>query len=74
VPRIVDKLVEKKLVKRSSSKEDKRETIIALSENGLRQLNNASLILDETTSTILGLDEAEAAQLNALLEKMRKTI
>ncbi len=71
VPRIIDRLITKKLVVRSISKEDKRETLIALTDKGIKQLAEASLIIDNVNSSILGLSEVEAEQLNVLLEKLR---
>jgi DNA-binding MarR family transcriptional regulator len=72
VPRIIDKLVAKKLVKRSTSKEDKRETIMTLTDKGIEILEQAMRAADEISEKILGLTEEEALQLNELLEKMRK--
>ena len=71
VPRIIDRLVIKKLVKRVISKQDKRETLISLTEKGIAQLLDASSILDNMSSKIFGLDENESEILNNLLEKMR---
>jgi len=73
VPRIVDRLVVKKLVKRSTSKEDKRETLIALTEKGIEKLLEANKVNDKMSAEILGITDEEAAVLNELLEKMRKT-
>lgn len=73
VPRIVDKLVLKKLVKRSTSKQDKRETIMALTEKGLQTLDKANKIMDEISANIIGISNEEAKLLNELIEKMRKT-
>ena len=71
VPRIVDRLLLKNLVKRTISEEDKRETLISLSDEGLRQLADASRVMDQLQIDIFGLDEAEAVLLNTLMEKMR---
>ena len=71
VPRIIDRLILKKLVKRTSSKEDKRETLVSLTEKGIKQLEEANIILDRLTNELIGIDNADAAKLNALLEKMR---
>lgn len=72
VPRIIDRLVIKKLVKRANSKEDKRETLISLTEKGMQQLEEANKIIDQVGNNTIGLDNQEAEALNALLEKMRK--
>lgn len=72
VPRIIDKLLAKKLVQRNSSEEDKRETLISLTESGIALVRESSGKLNQITQDIIGLSEAEAQQLNELLEKMRK--
>ena len=41
VPRIIDRLVAKKLVRRAQSKEDKRETLVSLTEKGLATIEHA---------------------------------
>jgi DNA-binding MarR family transcriptional regulator len=72
VPRIIDKLILKDLVERGQSAEDKRETLVTLTDKGIALLLAANKSLDESTKGIVGIDEADAAQLNILLEKMRK--
>jgi len=71
VPRIVDKLVVKKLAKRITSKADKRETLVSLTERGVSVLEKATALVDNATNEIKGLTESDALQLNELLEKMR---
>lgn len=71
VPRIIDRLVTKKLVKRSQSKEDKRETLIVLTEKGIETIDAARKAIEKATSDIMNIDEQESAMLNTLLEKMR---
>ena len=71
VPRIIDKLLLKDLVQRGQSTEDKRETLVALTEKGLEQLAKANSSLNVSASGIIGINEEEALQLNELLEKMR---
>lgn len=73
VPRIIDRLVDKKWVKRSPSKEDKRETLIALTDKGMKQLAEASKTMDEVGQKIIGISNEEALQLNTLLEKLRSS-
>lgn len=72
VPRIIDRLVTKKLVKRTTSKEDKRETLISLTDKGIGQLETANKIMDKISESVLGINEKEAQLLNELLEKLRK--
>ncbi|HYD21189.1 MAG TPA: MarR family transcriptional regulator [Flavipsychrobacter sp.] len=71
VPRIIDRLVDKKLVKRATSKEDKRETLISLTDKGIKHLAEASKVMEEVGQKLIGLSSEEAAQLNELLEKLR---
>ena len=73
VPRIIDRLVAKKLVKRYQSKEDKRETLVGLTDKGIETVQLARKMVDELTHKIVNLDEQEATTLNALLEKMRES-
>ena len=72
VPRIIDRLVAKKLVKRTQSKEDKRETMMALTEKGLELLESSSQQMNDTFEGILRLNDEEAKTLNDLLEKVNK--
>ena len=71
VPRIVDRLLEKKLVKRTTSRIDKRETLVQLTPKGIEQLEAANIVIDGISEQVVGVDEAEAAQLSELLEKFR---
>ncbi len=71
VPRIIDRLIIKKLVKRTTSKVDKRETLVSLSDKGMLTLEDASKLTHHLTSNVIGLNEEEAFTLNELLEKMR---
>jgi DNA-binding MarR family transcriptional regulator len=73
VPRIVDKLVVKGLVARNTSPEDKRETLIELTEKGVKNLVRASQITERLSEDIMDLNDSDAAILNSILEKMRKT-
>ena len=71
VPRIIDRLVAKKLVKRATSKEDKRETLVSLTEKGITTIEAARRVVDQHTKDTVMLNEEEAKTLNDLLEKMR---
>ena len=68
---IIDRLVDKKLVKRATSREDKRETLISLTDKGIKHLAEASKLMEEVGQKLIGLSSEEAAQLNELLEKLR---
>ena len=74
VPRIIDKLVEKKLAKRTPSKEDKRETLVSLTEKGASVLSRASELVEQVTYELTGIDEAQSKNLNDLLEHMRGSL
>lgn len=73
VPRILDRLVAKELVMRNTSKEDKRETIISLTDTGIQTLQRANDALAAINKQTIGINNEEAAVLNQLLEKLRKT-
>lgn len=73
VPRILDRLVAKELVMRTTSKEDKRETIISLTDAGMQTLQRANDELAAINKQTIGINNEEAAVLNQLLEKLRKT-
>jgi DNA-binding MarR family transcriptional regulator len=72
VPRIIDRLETKKLVKRNTSALDKRETVITLTPAGINMLdittNKINVLFEET----IELDETNASALNTLLEKVRE--
>ncbi|OYZ52388.1 MAG: hypothetical protein B7Y15_02830 [Bacteroidetes bacterium 24-39-8] len=72
VPRIVDRLEIKKLVKRSVSSFDKRETMIQLTAAGLLLLEVTTKKADELFDMQLCVTDEEAKQLNELLEKLRQ--
>jgi DNA-binding MarR family transcriptional regulator len=72
VPRIVDRLVTKDMVKRENSREDKRETLISLTAKGIAQLEKVSKEVETKTNEIINLSSEEADQLHNLLEKLRE--
>lgn len=72
VPRILDRLVAKKYVRRSTSKTDRRETHISLTEKGIQQLTDANALSEAIGTEIIGITNEEASILNGLLEKLRK--
>jgi DNA-binding MarR family transcriptional regulator len=73
VPRIIDRLELKKLVKRSTSMIDKRETVITLTQSGITILDATTMAVDKIIDGTLLVNSQEAASLNALLEKVRAT-
>jgi DNA-binding MarR family transcriptional regulator len=70
VPRIADRLVLKKLVKRSVSPEDRRETLMQITPAGLKLLEVANKAIEQEQDLVVNLTEEQAATLNKLLEKM----
>jgi len=73
VPRIIDRLELKKLVKRSNSAIDKRETVITLTQAGISILESCNKKVNELMDSLVPINNQEAATLNALLEKVRET-
>ena len=73
VPRIIDRLEIKKLVKRTVSESDKRETRITITKSGLSILESSTSKLNKAHNSIQTITEKEAEQLNCLLEKLRST-
>ncbi len=71
VPRIIDRLEIKKLVKRANSSNDKRETVITLTQSGIAILEASTKSVNQTLDGILELNEKDAGSLNVLLEKIR---
>lgn len=71
VPRIIDRLELKKLVKRSTSAIDKRETVITLTQSGITILDATTVMVNKMMDCILAVTGQEALQLNQLLEKVR---
>ena len=72
VPRIIDRLELKKLVKRSTSAIDKRETVITLTQSGITILEASTAILNKLMDETITISDKEATGLNALLEKVRQ--
>lgn len=72
VPRIIDRLVFKKLVGRANSDIDKRETVIKLTVSGMHILDIANKEVDTIFKNSIPLTEEDAMQLNEFLENMRK--
>ncbi len=71
VSRLIDKLVDKKLVVRKVNREDRRQADIAISQKGLDLVNSIEKTEPELKSNFNSLSEGEAKQLNMLLDKLR---
>lgn len=72
VPRIIDRLVAKNLVSRTTSDVDKRETVMTLTTTGIEILRNATNKMNAKIKTIMTISETEAEGLNSLLERFRE--
>jgi DNA-binding MarR family transcriptional regulator len=72
VPRILDRLEAKKLIQRSQSLVDKRETAVNLSNAGIDLLEIANVALEKTNNGMSLLSELEIQQLNELLDRYLK--
>lgn len=73
VPRIIDRLVLKKLVKRADSPTDKRETVITLTQAGIAVLAASTESVNQLMDEMVQIETNEAQELNRLLERMRGT-
>ena len=73
VPRIIDRLVLKKLVKRADSPTDKRETVITLTQAGIAVLAASTESINQLMEEMVQIETSEAQELNRLLERMRGT-
>ena len=70
---VCDKLVERELITRTRSEEDRRKQTIALTRKGVALVRKAERIADGMESELLGhLSETERAQLFQLLEKVAR--
>ncbi|MFX8453400.1 hypothetical protein ABTL48_20615, partial [Acinetobacter baumannii] len=68
---IIDRLALKKLVKRSDSEFDKRETVITLTQSGIAVLEATSNKVNSLLENEVIMDDKDAKSLNGLLEKLR---
>ncbi len=69
--RIVDRLVKKGMVKKSTCREDRRLVDILLTDKGKKLLQTMDGLNEEMESIFKYLSEEEARQLNTLLDKIR---
>jgi len=71
--RIVDRLVAKELVEKSSCLKDKRLVDITLTKIGLQLLEKLDLYNNQIDAILRGINEEEAATINQILDKLRAT-
>lgn len=69
--RLVDKMFNKKLVKRTTNKEDRRQVDIVIAEKGLELLDKLDKDFPNLQHELVKLTEEEAEQINILLDKLR---
>lgn len=69
--RIIDKLVQKKLVERKSCPNDRRSVNILITQSGLDLLTSLDFIDRETEKIFKSLSTEETHKLNELLDKLR---
>ena len=72
VPRIIDRLEEKKLVTRSQGAIDARQTVIQLTQIGIEILASSTIKMTQMLGDTITLSNEEAVTLNNLLEKVRQ--
>jgi len=72
VPRIIDRLAVKKLVKRSVDPSDKRHTVIQLTASGKSLLEKSTRVINALSDNLMALSDQDAYQLNLLLDKLRE--
>lgn len=69
--RLIEKLKQKKLVKRSECSKDRRQVDILITEDGLKLLEEIDQLNGEMHSICNTLNQAEKKKLNELLDKLR---
>lgn len=72
IPRIIDRLNEKKFVKRTQGVEDARQTVISLTQAGINVLESSTIKMNEIMDRSMTISSADAITLNTLLEKVRE--
>jgi DNA-binding MarR family transcriptional regulator len=72
VPRIIDRLVVKKLVRRSNDANDKRHTVMSLTAAGANILEITTQKINEVFEQTIEMSETDATELNRLLELIRE--
>jgi len=70
--RIVDRLIIKELVKKTTCKKDKRLVDVVITNKGLDLLKTLDTYAEESDKVLGNLTHAEASLLNSLLDKVRE--
>ncbi len=71
VPRIIDRLENKKWIRRSQGEVDGRQTVMTLTESGIKVLEQATIALNTVWTNNVSISTTDANSLNELLEKLR---
>ena len=69
--RLIEKLKQKKLVKRSECSKDRRQVDVLITDDGLKLLEDNDKLNDEMHSICNTLNQTEKKKLNELLDKLR---
>ncbi len=72
VPRIIDRLVDKQWVVRTQGEVDGRQTVISLTNEGIKTLAESTSKMETAHSGMVNMSESEARMLTDLLEKLRE--
>lgn len=70
VPRIIDRLEQKKLIKRYPNQDDGRQSLISMTTSGSIILKESTTMMDSSFDKQIKLSKSEAKQLNYLLSKI----
>tara|TARA_B100000508_G_C11228514_1_gene165783 strand:- start:61 stop:510 length:450 start_codon:yes stop_codon:yes gene_type:complete len=71
VSRLIDKLDDKKLIKRKINKKDRRQMDVSITKRGIKLLSEIDAVEKDMQFHFSHLSIKEAEQLNALLDKLR---
>jgi DNA-binding MarR family transcriptional regulator len=71
IPRLLDRLIKKKLITKTPCPNDKRAADIVITKEGLAVLTQIDLIIDQNEKSQIHLTKEEATQLSGLLDKCR---
>ena len=74
VPRIIDRLEVKKMVRRNTSTHDKRETVITLTPVGINILKLSTERINRLNAGKKIMSDEKAGLLNSLLEELNETM
>ncbi|MBS1747537.1 MAG: MarR family transcriptional regulator [Bacteroidetes bacterium] len=72
VPRIINRLETKKMVKRTTSVADRRETVIVITSAGLNILEHSTDRINKIIDKMIHISDEKAKTLNSILEEFRK--